>query len=149
MPKICNDTECEYPVWGKGYCRMHQYLRTDPKKPKPIQSRAIIPKGKFIKPISDKRRERLKGVSEMDIFLEIWEDRKHISELSGEPLFPKGHAKWHFQFLHILPKGTFPDLRIDKDNIILGLPDEHDCQEDIPEFRALKVKMLRKVYDVE
>ena len=31
MAKVCNHQECNYPVWAKGYCRKHQYLRTDKK----------------------------------------------------------------------------------------------------------------------
>lgn len=27
MPKICKNEGCGYPVWGAGYCRIHQYLR--------------------------------------------------------------------------------------------------------------------------
>lgn len=33
--KICLVETCNYHVFGKGYCKNHQYLRTD-KKPKPI-----------------------------------------------------------------------------------------------------------------
>jgi len=44
MPKTCTAANCTRPVWGKGYCRNHQYLRTD-KKQKPI------------KPFSAKRTE--------------------------------------------------------------------------------------------
>jgi hypothetical protein len=33
MPKICKHEECNHPVFGGGYCRNHQFLRTD-KKPK-------------------------------------------------------------------------------------------------------------------
>ena len=29
MPKICQAEGCCSPVWGKGYCKKHQYLRTD------------------------------------------------------------------------------------------------------------------------
>lgn len=30
--KPCKYENCNYPVWAKGYCKSHQYLRTD-KKP--------------------------------------------------------------------------------------------------------------------
>lgn len=36
MPKVCKHSGCTYNVFGGGYCRNHQYLRTD-KKPKPIK----------------------------------------------------------------------------------------------------------------
>lgn len=48
MPKQCQHNECTYNVFGGGYCRIHQYLRTDKKKPKKI------------KPVSDKLAENLK-----------------------------------------------------------------------------------------
>lgn len=41
--------ECDNPVFGKGYCKYHQYLRTDVKKK--------------IKPVSDKRRAQNKEYS--------------------------------------------------------------------------------------
>lgn len=142
MPKICNKEDCGNNVWGKSYCKHHQHLRTDNKARKPI-----IPKTR-IKPISNKRKEALKGRSEMDVFLEIWDEREHISELTGKPLLPKGDAKWHFQFLHILPKSRFPELRLDKDNILLGLPEEHDHQDRYEVFRKKKVELLKLVYEL-
>lgn len=33
MPKTCKETNCSNHVFGGGYCKFHQYLRTD-KKPK-------------------------------------------------------------------------------------------------------------------
>lgn len=30
--KYCNVEGCNSPVWGKGYCRYHQYLRSDIKR---------------------------------------------------------------------------------------------------------------------
>lgn len=31
MPKICSVYQCNYPVFGKGFCKIHQYKRTDKK----------------------------------------------------------------------------------------------------------------------
>jgi len=31
MPKICQHSECKYNVFGGGFCKMHQYKRTDKK----------------------------------------------------------------------------------------------------------------------
>jgi hypothetical protein len=47
MPKKCSVEECDQLVWGMGYCKRHQYLRTD-KKQKPIA------------PYSSKRKEENK-----------------------------------------------------------------------------------------
>lgn len=99
-----------------------------------------------IKQISDKRRERLKGYSERDLFNDIWDERPHVSELSGKGLFPKGHAKWHWQFLHCLPKSTYPSMRLVKDNILLALPIEHENQTDYEVFNKRVEEMKQKVY---
>lgn len=29
MPKTCKSTNCVLPIFGKGYCKKHQYLRSD------------------------------------------------------------------------------------------------------------------------
>jgi len=48
MPKSCLADDCENPRFGKGFCKWHQHMRTDKKKPSGI------------KPISDKKAEDLK-----------------------------------------------------------------------------------------
>ena len=35
--KLCKVEGCSNPVWGKGYCKYHQYLRTDISTPKKTQ----------------------------------------------------------------------------------------------------------------
>lgn len=40
MPKQCKAEGCSWDVWGKGYCKSHQYMRTD-KKPKPLKRTPI------------------------------------------------------------------------------------------------------------
>lgn len=36
MAKVCRYNDCNYPVFGGGYCKFHQGHRTDGKKPKPM-----------------------------------------------------------------------------------------------------------------
>ena len=45
--------------------------------------------------------------NQAELFNYIWETRPHVSELTGEKLLPKGDFKWHWQFLHVLPKGSY------------------------------------------
>jgi len=45
MPKTCQHTGCAYNVWGKGFCKNHQWQRTD-KKPKVIKVYKIKPMSK-------------------------------------------------------------------------------------------------------
>jgi len=39
------------------------------------------------------------------MFIWIWETREHKSELTGSPLYPIGHFKWHFHSLTFYRKG--------------------------------------------
>jgi hypothetical protein len=63
-------------------------------------------------------------LSEIAVYNEIWSERVHRSEVSGEPLLPKGHPMWHWCFSHCIGKKTFPKFKYDKRNIILKTPDE-------------------------
>lgn len=52
MPKTCKATNCSLPVFGKGYCQRHQYLRLDKiLKPPPPQ--------RHIKKFSDRTRKKV------------------------------------------------------------------------------------------
>jgi hypothetical protein len=101
-----------------------------------------------IKQISDKRKQRLSGYSEWDMFIDIWKKRPHVSELSGKGLKygPENPKEFVKQFLHVLPKGTYPSLRLEKENILLGTFEEHENQDQYPAFQERKVKMKQKVY---
>jgi hypothetical protein len=57
-----------------------------------------------------------------DMFLQIWEEREHISELSGEYLGEEPNV-WYFA--HILGKGAYPQAKHDKENIMLVTQKEH------------------------
>lgn len=140
MPKVCKADNCTSFVFGKGYCVKHQYMRTD-KKP---YSKTSHP----IKKVSDKRKQRLEGRSEIDVFNEIWSERPHISELSGEPLpYDKSNmGMWVRQFLHVINKGRSNALRLDKRNIMLGTPDEHDHQDRFELFKKRKIELLNELY---
>lgn len=74
------------------------------------------PKPKKIK----KRVKKKTGLKEL--FLEIWEEREHVSELSGKSL---GHESSAWFFAHIRSRGAAPHLALNKDNIMLLTPEEH------------------------
>lgn len=82
------------------------------------------------------------------MFRWIWENRPHgyRSELTGEPLLPPGNSRWHWQFLHVLPKGIYPKFRLNPENIILATPEEHNKQEQFEKFRLKKEELTRQYY---
>jgi hypothetical protein len=62
---------------------------------------------------------------ELDMFIEIWKERPHFSEISGEPLGSFNVA----YFSHILSKGAHPEHRLNKKNIVLKTIEEHTLWE--------------------
>ena len=81
-----------------------------------------------------------------DFFMEIWNERDHVSEISGKPLFYPNHPQFTWQFLHLLGHGAYPEYKFRKDNIILGLPSEHEKQESFEIFRERQQEMKEKYY---
>lgn len=80
------------------------------------------------------------------LFLEIWNEREHVSYLTGEPLLPYGHPKWHWQFLHVLSKNHYTRWKTNKKNIILALPKEHEKQESFPKFIELRDRLKQEYF---
>ena len=70
-----------------------------------------------IKKIWRKRRERIaNGGSESSLFLQILQKRGK-TDLTGHPITVEDARS--YQFAHILPKGMFPEYRLNPDNIVL------------------------------
>ena len=82
--------------------------------------------------------------SQSEMFEAIWEERPHVSEVSGSPLHSKGHSKWHWQFAHVLSKGAFPSFKYESDNIMLMTPEEHENQERYAVFNDRKEVLKRR-----
>lgn len=76
--------------------------------------------GKRKKKSSSKKRK--KDSKEREMFLEIWEERDHVSELSGKYL---GNEPNSWFFAHILSKGSNLQLKLVKENIMLVTQEEH------------------------
>lgn len=81
------------------------------------------------------------------MFLEIWEDRPHLSEVSGKPLHPVGHWQWHWQFAHVLGKGSYPKYKLNPENIMLMLPEEHEKQENYQLFNERKIQLKKQYHE--
>lgn len=71
------------------------------------------------------------------MFEEIWKERPHYSEVSGQWL---GKEMLSLFFHHILPKGVdrYKEAKFDKDNIILLTWDEHaNVENDMTRFEEV------------
>ena len=133
--KTCSVEGCEKNVWGKGLCLSH------------IKRKPITPKrGGLISVKRDMFVQKTKIETMRNLFLEIWKERKHYSEVSGDYL--GGEALSTF-FHHILPKSKYPELQYDKSNIILLTLDEHtDVEADMYKYdviNQLRIQLLNKI----
>lgn len=73
-----------------------------------------------------------KPTGERPLFIELWAKCKGKSEVSGDQLLPPEHSQFHFQGHHLLPKGTYPDYRLDERNIVMMTIEEHDVWHSTP-----------------
>lgn len=71
-----------------------------------------------------------KPSGERALFIQLYAKCKGKSQVSGEPLLSPEHPMFHFQGSHLLPKGTYPDYRLDERNIIMVTADEHKLWHD-------------------
>lgn len=116
--KICNSDGCNNSVFGGGFCKFHQYKRQE--KNKPIVSTSINSfKEKKIKAKS-------KASGQLTLFKEVWNERAHVSELSGDKISMFDV----FCFHHILTKAAYPKFLLFKPNIIILTRAEHRMVHD-------------------
>ena len=66
-----------------------------------------------------------KPTGEREAFERVWARCKGKSEVSGAELLPYGHPMWHWQFCHLLPKGSYQNDRTDLANIVATTVMEH------------------------
>lgn len=105
--KICKSKGCNWPVFGGGYCKLHQYLRLD--KPSKVLKKSIL------------KRMR-KPTGEKKVFDEIIDERPYRSQLSGKKI----HNPSHVNCAHLLSKKKYPEYRLVKENIWLLTFEEHN-----------------------
>jgi hypothetical protein len=123
--KTCSVDGCNNRVWSKGVCVNH------------------IPKKSLTKSFKPARTEP----NPMHVFFkEIWNERKHESELSGTYLGKEAMSTF---FHHILPKEKYPQVAYDKSNIILLTLDEHtDVESDMYKYEIInerRIQLLNKI----
>jgi len=120
MAKTCKYPCCNYPVFGGGYCRSHQWKRED-KKLKPIRKRTT--KKKVFEP-------DFGFSSQLQVFKYVYFKLKKpvLCPISGRNITDAMNGpvdQWIKYFLHILPKGRYPLWRLNPRNIMMAHPDVH------------------------
>ena len=120
MAKTCNHNGCNNPVFSTGYCKYHQYLRTD-KKFKGLAKRAM--------------KSNIKGPdfgfsSQIEMFKHIYwtQPKPIICMISGRNIIKCIEAPislFTSHFAHLLPKGTYTYWRLNPRNIIMLHPEAH------------------------
>jgi hypothetical protein len=64
------------------------------------------------------------------MFEEIWEEREKVSFISGKSLKGYENGKFFYHlFAHVLSKGSHPKFRLNKENIVLLTPEEHNLYD--------------------
>lgn len=110
------------------YCFAHK-LR------KPLKSNTVML-------TSRKGKESFENaLKQQAFFTDIWNKRRHYSEVSGKYL---GSESLSVFFHHILPKEKYPDFRFNEENIILLTLEEHD-QVEMDMYRYDEVNQRRKL----
>jgi hypothetical protein len=119
--KTCKKEGCYRPVWGKGFCLSHQYLRQDkPKRP--------IYKTKDIQPT---HKLDFGFDNQQDLFAWLWQEAKDKNGIvtcpyTGERLnrFYNTELYWSC-FAHILAKGKYTYWKLNPKNVVVCFPDFH------------------------
>ena len=121
--RACHHSTCMNPIFSNGYCKNHQYLRTDSKYIRK-QAERKFKQFHLIKKVT--RDLNFGFTGEADMFEKIWWNRKHVCEFTGENLERfYGTDLFYSCFMHILPKGRFPLFKLNAENVRLGFPEFH------------------------
>lgn len=115
--KKCNAEGCSNNVFSHNYCSRHQYLRTDDKA---MGLKNVVSKITIIPRTTIKAKFKAPS-GQLDLFKEIYSERPHVSELSGDKLSIFDIRCFH----HILTKQAYPKFLLFKPNIILLTRNEH------------------------
>lgn len=122
-------------IWAKGmlkecYRRTHPYAK--------IKKWSVKGKKRY-------EEKKLETQKQWEFFLEIWNERIHCSDVSGEYL---GEEPFSYFFDHALEKSKFPELRWEKRNIILCTMDEHYAKTNghpLPKHEELIEKIKKEL----
>jgi len=111
------------------------------------------PEKKEKKPFKPLKRTAIKKVikptGEASVFHQIWQDREHVSFISGLPLdHLEGQDLWYSIFAHVLAKGQnkYPKFKLYPKNIQMITPYEHHIFDNgtVEDEQEYYITMYRK-----
>lgn len=121
--------DCNVAAQSLGYSRMPEKWILQKNPPRCQYHKDLVKKKN--KPSKAKVR---KVTGEGNMFVEIWEEREHVSFVTGL-ILPTPDPRTYY-FSHVLTKGAYPKFRLNKENIVFMTLKEHQ----IWEFRRHTVK---------
>lgn len=111
--RVCNDGTPKPSI--KGLCLYHYRYE-----------RALV----YAEKNKAKKEKPKLPTGELSVFNQIFDERERKCFITGKPLADKayyaGLKNFHQIFHHVLPKGLYPRFRLEKENIIMVLPEIHD-----------------------
>ena len=127
--------KCGANVLEGDLCWKHK--SKSPLKRSKIQSKSPISK------VNVEKNQQMK-----DFFLEIWREKPHYSEISGQFL---GNEPKTLYFHHLLLKSKYPEAMYDRENIVLLTAEEHSnvhLNESRYELINRKRELLKTKYNI-
>lgn len=109
-----------------------------------IERAIAVMKKTLPKKIGKKRKARIaNGGSEASLFLDILKKRKK-TDLTEKPISEENARSR--QFAHILPKGMYPELRLNPNNIIIvdSIEQHERVDQRVAGFKAEYYEMIKK-----
>ncbi len=100
------------------------------KEPKPLKRTAI--------------KKEFKGRGYRKLYLEIWIERPHVSEISGKPIREYDVCC----FMHLLSKGAYPEFKLDKRNVFLVTREEHHRYDNVEREPLKDLPEWQKVFEL-
>ncbi len=89
------------------------------------------------------KQKKKEPTGELALFQEIWEERKHVCLVSNDPI-----KEFSVQcFAHVLPKGSYPLLRLKKENIVILTASNHYLYDHCKD-QAKKLPMFDKLFEL-
>jgi len=143
--KLCSVENCNYPSWSKGFCKNH----TPKKQPKSFEE--INEKNKEKKELKTKKTKILH-----QFFLDLWDERAdkngNIKCFETEILMSGSIYKNNICcYSHQLSKSKYPEYALEKENILIVLPDVHanwESNQELCPKMLVYTKKLKKKYEI-